>query len=182
MVRPVLAVILEGEMHRHHVVVLMWMFSLVAAGCGTVTASPITSASAVATATVRPSEAAVSAGPAATATRSLDPNYSGYETIAFGTGGSECTLAQMARTFKPDDPIRVAVEYTPSLPAGTVVTIRLFLAGAEVEGYPVTVTFDIATSCVFGNVSPGTLPPGTYRLEVAPDTAPAVSGEFETAD
>jgi hypothetical protein len=178
--RHLIAVILGGEMYRRHVAVLIGMFSLVAAGCVTVTASPTASASAIATATVLPSEPAVSAGPAATATHSLDPNYSGYETIAFGTGGSECTLAKMARIFKPDDPIRVAAEYTPSLRAGTIVTIHLFLAGEEVKGYPVTVTFDIATSCVFGNVSPGTLPAGIYRLEVAPDAAPTISGEFET--
>ena len=44
--------------------------------------------------------------------------------------------------------------------------------GIEVPGYPQTVTFDIATDCVYGNVSPGTLPPGRYRWEVVPDLLP----------
>lgn len=113
-------------------------------------------------------------------TYSLDPNYSGFETIGFGLGGSECTIATLMETFAPDDPIRVNAEYTPSLPAGTVVTIDLSRDGTEVRGYPQTVTFKTATKCVYGSISPGTLPAGHYRLEVVPDSAPAITGEFDT--
>lgn len=110
---------------------LIGSFPMVAAGCVTRTASSTASASAIPAATVRQGETA-SAGPAATATHSLDPNYSGFEMIAFGTGGPECTLVKKARTFTPDDPIRVTAQYAPSLVAGTVVTIRRLRDGREV--------------------------------------------------
>ncbi len=122
-------------------------------------------------------------GPATSATKpafTVDPNYSGFETIGFGLGGSQCTIDTLMRTFAPDDPIRVNAEYTPSLPAGTVVTIHLTRDGIEVRGYPQTVTFETGTSCVYGSINPGRLGPGHFRLEVVPDSAPAISGEFDT--
>jgi hypothetical protein len=105
---------------------------------------------------------------------------SGIEMLGFGLGGSECTLDTEARTFKTTDKIRVNAAYIPSLRAGTVVTIHLSRDGVEVEGYPRTVSFAIDTKCVFGSVSPGTLPPGHYRLDIVPDTGHPISGEFDT--
>lgn len=104
------------------------------------------------------------------------------ETLAFGTGGTQCTLDRMARTFAPDDPIRVSAEYTPSLPAGTVVTIHLARDGTEVAGYPQIVTFETATNCVYGDVSPGTLPAGHYHMNIVivPDAGvPPIAGDFD---
>lgn len=122
--------------------------------------------------------------PASTPTptlHSVDPNYSGFETIAFGTGGTKCTLAKIASTFAPGDPIRVNAEYTPSLPAGTVVTVDLARDGTEVPGYPQIVTFETATHCIYGSISPGTLPAGHYHLNIVPDAAvPTIGGDFQT--
>jgi hypothetical protein len=112
----------------------------------------------------------------------LTGNDSSVETLALGTGGTECTLDKIAWTFAPDDPIRVNVKYTPSLPAGTVVTMHLTHDGTEVAGYPVIVTFKTGTSCVYGNISPGTLPAGQYHMSVVivPDAGvPPIAGDFE---
>jgi hypothetical protein len=160
--------------------VFLALVGLALVGCSA--ATPATSPSSAVTTSTAPSTTAPTE-PATASTKpaySPDPNYSGFETIGFGLGGSQCTIATQMRTFAPDDPIRVNAEYTPSLPAGTVVTIHLSRDGTEVGGYPQTVTFKTATKCVYGSISPGTLPAGHYRLEVVPDSAPAISGEFDT--
>ena len=46
------------------------------------------------------------------------------ETIAFGTGGSGCTLANVGSSFAPGVPVRVVVEFSPALPAGGTITIN----------------------------------------------------------
>lgn len=174
---------------------LIALFSLALVGCGAAapSASPIltpptptTTTAAGAAATLMPATPIAATSTASTPTAStnptfsLDPNYSGYETLDFGLGGSQCTIETPMRTFAPDDPVRVNANYTPSLPAGTTVTIHLTRDGIEVSGYPVTVTYATATNCVYGDVSPGTLPPGRYRWEAVPDSAPAIAAEFYT--
>jgi hypothetical protein len=108
---------------------------------------------------------------------------SGFETIGFGIGGSDadCSIAKPARIFATTDKIRMVATWSPSLRAGTVVTFTLSRDGVVVDGYPVHVTYDVSTKCVHGNVSQGgkTALAGHYRLEVSPDTARAVSGEFD---
>ena len=103
------------------------------------------------------------------------------QAIGFGIGGSnaDCSIAKNARTFGTTDPIRMVANWWPSLAAGTVVTIRLTRDGELVDGYPMTTSFNELTKCVYGSVSAGFLPVGHYRLEVAPDTARAVGGEFD---
>lgn len=108
---------------------------------------------------------------------------SGFETIGFGIGGSDadCSLARTASTFAPTDRVRMVADYSPSLPAGTVVTFRLYHDGVLVDGYPVTLSLTVSTKCLHGNVSQDPLPAGHYRLDVAPDSGrPAISGEFDT--
>ena len=104
----------------------------------------------------------------------------GLETIGFGIGGSDCSLGKPARTFATTDKIWVVADYSPSLRAGTVVTFNLTHDGIPVDGYPLKITLDVVTKCVHGTVSPGVLPAGHYRLDVVPDTARPVSGEFDT--
>lgn len=108
---------------------------------------------------------------------------SGFETIGFGIGGSDadCSIAKPARTFATADKIRMVATWSPSLRAGTVVTFTLSRDGVVVDGYPVHITYDVSTKCVHGNLSQGgkTAQVGHYRLEVSPDSARAVSGEFD---
>jgi hypothetical protein len=99
--------------------------------------------------------------------------------IAVGLGGSECHLDTITEVFATADVIRVTAQYTPSLRAGTTVTLDLRSDGTEAKGYPATITFDVATSCVFGDAARQGLPAGHYRLDVVPDTAPAIGAEFD---
>jgi len=168
-------------MFRRHVTVIVSVVSLAASACSVTASISPTGGSAVPVADASRSPEEVSTGPGRTSSPTVDPNYSGFETIALGTGGSRCSLDKKSKVFAPDDLIRVNATYTPSLRAGTAVTIRLLHDGAEVGGYPVTLHFDTETSCVYGDVSPGTLAAGHYRLEVAPDTAPTVSARGRTA-
>jgi len=108
---------------------------------------------------------------------------SGFETLGFGIGGSDsdCSIAKLARTFATTDNIRMVATWSPSLRAGTVVTFTLSRDGIVVDGYPAHVTYEVSTKCVYGNVSQRgkTALAGHYRLEVSPDTADAVGGEFD---
>jgi hypothetical protein len=109
------------------------------------------------------------------------PNDDDVEAIGFGIGGSDadCSIAKNLRTFDPTDPIRMVANYWPSLQAGTIVTFSLTRDGVLVDGYPVTTTLDVSTKCVHGNISNGHLTTGHYRLDVAPDTARGIVGEFD---
>ena len=108
---------------------------------------------------------------------------SGFETIGFGIGGSDadCSILKPGRTFATTDKIRVVATWSPSLRAGTVVTFTLWRDDIVVDGYPAHVTYNVSTKCVHGNVSQGggTAAVGHYRFEASPDTARAVSGEFD---
>ena len=109
------------------------------------------------------------------------PTDDDIEAIGFGIGGSDadCSIAKHLDTFTDSDEIRVVASFWPSLPAGTTVTIRLTRAGTIVDGYPVTTHLDVSTKCVHGNVSNGNLAAGHYRLDVEPDTARGIGGEFD---
>ena len=103
------------------------------------------------------------------------------EAIGFGIGGSDadCTIRTHLKTFDANDHIRVVADWWPSLKAGTTVTFSLSRDGVIVQGYPLHTKFDVSTKCVHGSVSPGYLAAGTYRLDIEPDTARAVSGTFD---
>jgi hypothetical protein len=103
------------------------------------------------------------------------------EAIGFGIGGSDadCSIKTIRKSFGTTDPIRVVANWWPSLADGTVVTIRLTREGTLVAGYPVTTNLHESTKCVHGPVSQGYLAPGHYRLDLAPDTARAIGGEFD---
>ncbi|MEA2606859.1 MAG: hypothetical protein QOI00_1616 [Chloroflexota bacterium] len=109
------------------------------------------------------------------------PTDNDVEAIGFGIGGSDadCSIKKHLKTFDPNDRIRAVANYWPSLRAGTTVTFSLSRDGVLVQGYPIDAKFDTSTRCVFGNVSTGDMPAGTYRLVVEPDTARAVSGTFD---
>jgi hypothetical protein len=103
------------------------------------------------------------------------------EAIGFGIGGSDadCSIKTPGRSFATTDPIRVVANWWPSLADGTTVTIGLSRNGETIAGYPVTTHLNESTKCVHGAVSPGYLAPGHYRLDLQPDTARAIGGEFD---
>jgi hypothetical protein len=103
------------------------------------------------------------------------------EAIGFGIGGSDedCSIAKHLDTFDPTDHIRMVADWWPSLVAGTKVTFSLTRDGVTVKGYPATFTYAVSTKCVHGNVSTANMLAGTYRLDIEPDTARAISGTFD---
>jgi len=103
------------------------------------------------------------------------------EAIGFGIGGSDadCSIAKHLDAFDSTDHIRMVADWWPSLVAGTKVTFSLTRDGVLVKGYPATFTYAVSTKCVHGIVSTANMLAGTYRLDVAPDTARAVSGTFD---
>lgn len=107
---------------------------------------------------------------------------SSVESVAFGTGGTDCDLTTIASTFAPADPVRAVAEFTPELPAGTTVTIWLTLDGQILESTRETVTLDTSAECVNGRISDAPLAVGHYRWDISPDAAPAIGAEFDVAN
>jgi len=101
------------------------------------------------------------------------------QTIGFGSGGSGCTLTNLASSFPLDVPIRDVVTFSPPLPAGATVTIRIEKNGTELVDRRETVTAGEAAACIQGTLSP--LEVGHYRVEaeVSPSTMPLINGEFD---
>jgi len=103
------------------------------------------------------------------------------ETIAFGTGGSGCTLANVGSSFAPGVPVRVVVEFSPALPAGGTVTVTINVPenGTTRVALGGTIKMAEPTPCVSGTLPP--LGAGHYRVEAeaSPSTTPPISGEFD---
>ena len=129
-----------------------------------------------------PAGAAAEVRSSAHADFSFTCDDSGFETIGFGLGGSDadCSIASPGTRFATTDPIRMVADYSPSLQTGTIVTFKLTRDGAMVDGYPTKITLSEPTKCVHGNISPGVLPAGHYRLDILPDTSRPIAGEFDT--
>jgi hypothetical protein len=104
---------------------------------------------------------------------------SSVQTVAFGTGGSDCDLSTVARTFAPGDAIRAAAGFSPNLPTGSVVKISLSRDGTVLESSRETLTLDEPAGCVSGRVSDAPLAAGHYRWDISADTSRGISGEFD---
>lgn len=101
------------------------------------------------------------------------------ESLTFGLGSSgDCGVANAAQSFTASDTIRVVATWEPALSAGTVVTFDLTKDGQSVDGFPTGTTLDKSATCVRLHIAPG-LDPGRYRLDVEPNTARAIGGDFD---
>ena len=111
----------------------------------------------------------------------LGSQIGSMSSMGLGTGGTGCDLARTASTFAVADPIRMTAQFSPDLPAGTVVTVHLTREGSEVDGYPQSLKLDVATDCVSGTISQGPLTTGHYVITVGRDGAatPPLSGAFD---
>ena len=101
------------------------------------------------------------------------------QSIGFGTGGSGCTLTNVASTFPRGVPIRDVLTFSPALEAGGTVMITVELNGTELVDLRETVKIDEPAPCIYGTMTP--LEAGHYRVEyeVSPSMMPPISGEFE---
>ena len=101
------------------------------------------------------------------------------QTIGFGSGGSGCTLTNVARTFRLGVPIRYIVTFSPALPTGGTSTIKIAKNGTELVDRRETIKATEPAACLQEPLSP--LEVGHYRVdvEVSPSTMPPISGEFE---
>jgi hypothetical protein len=108
------------------------------------------------------------------------PGSSGadFQAVGFGTGGSECTLTDVASSFKQGVPIRDVLTLSPDLPAGSTVTVKVEMNGAELVDLRDTINFTEPAACIYGTLSG--LEVGDYRVEygITPSTMPPASGTF----
>lgn len=101
------------------------------------------------------------------------------QTIGFGTGGSGCTLTNVTSSFPLGVPIRAVVTFSPALPAGGTVTVKVEMNGMELVDLRRTIKIEEPAPCIYGTMPP--LEAGRYRVEyeVSPSEMPPISFEFD---
>jgi hypothetical protein len=101
------------------------------------------------------------------------------ESVVFGTGGTGCAVETAATTFASSDTIRVVAQFTPDVPVGSTVTIKVSKDGSELPAAGGTMAIATAANCISGTLIP--LDPGHYLLEVAvsPGSLPPIGGTFD---
>ena len=101
------------------------------------------------------------------------------QSLGFGTGGSECELANVADSFTVGETIRFVAAFEPELPAGATVTVSIERDGTELTDLGDSVTFEDAVPCFSGTVPASE--PGQYRVvfEIDPSTMPPLVGELD---
>jgi hypothetical protein len=106
-------------------------------------------------------------------------NTGSARSLAFGTGGSACTVTGTATVFPLGVEIRHVLAVAPPIPAGSTVTVRFERNGTENVGRRENVHIDEPSDCIYS--IPSALPVGRYRIEMAisPGMLPPISGEFE---
>jgi hypothetical protein len=98
-------------------------------------------------------------------------------TIDFGTGANECEVTGQTRRFATDEPVYMVTTYESALPAGTTLTYDLKYLGASIYTDKEILAAD--TSCSSFPILAPPQQPGHYKMTVAPDTGPPISGEFD---
>lgn len=115
----------------------------------------------------------------ATAILDYSGSGTGIRAIGFGSGGSGCTLTGVASTFRLGDPVRNVVTFSPAVPIGDSITIKVEMNGSEILDRRETIEVDEPASCMQGTLSP--LEVGHYRIivEDGASSMPPISGEFD---
>jgi hypothetical protein len=98
-------------------------------------------------------------------------------TMDFGTGATECEVTGQSRSFDADQPVYMVTTYESSLPAGTTLRYDIEFLGASI--YNDTEILATETSCSSFPILLPPQQPGHYKMTVAPDTGPPISGEFD---
>jgi hypothetical protein len=111
--------------------------------------------------------------------RAPDNQAPDLQSVAFGTGGSGCDVTGVASSFPLGVEIRDVVTFSPALPTGATVHIRVERNGAELTEMRETLTIDEPAPCIHGAMTPPE--PGHYRVvyEISPSSMPPISGEFD---
>jgi hypothetical protein len=99
--------------------------------------------------------------------------------VGFSTGGSECTLGDVATSFAAGVPIHTVLTMEPALPTGGTVQVTVEKDGVELVDARQTITLDEPAPCIWGAFPE--LEAGHYRITyaISPSSLPPVSGEFD---
>jgi hypothetical protein len=100
------------------------------------------------------------------------------QTIAFGTGGTGCTVASDTRDFTPGARVRFGVTFDPPLPPGTTMRVRVTRDSALVFNFRRSVGTE--TTCYSGDFSTAGLQVGRYLWSLTYDGSgePAIQVAF----
>jgi hypothetical protein len=89
------------------------------------------------------------------------------QTIAFGTGGTGCSVASDTRDFTPGAHVRFGVTFDPPLPPGTTIRVRVTRDSALVFNFRRSVGTE--TACYTGDFSTAGLQVGRYLWSLTHD-------------
>jgi hypothetical protein len=113
------------------------------------------------------------------APRAPDMQAPDLQSVAFGTGGSGCDITGVASSFPLGVEVIDVVTFSPALPTGATVQIRVEHNGIELTEMRDTLTIEEPAPCVHGAMTPPEV--GHYRVvyEISPSSMPPISGEFD---
>jgi hypothetical protein len=111
--------------------------------------------------------------------RAPDIQAPDLQSVAFGTGGSGCDITGVASSFPLGVEVIDVVTFSPALPTGATVQIRVEHNGIELTEMHDTLTIEEPAPCVHGAMTPPEV--GHYRVvyEISPSSMPPISGEFD---
>jgi hypothetical protein len=109
----------------------------------------------------------------------VSPGTSDIQSLAFGTGGSECQISGLTSTFRLGESVRSVVTFEPALQAGDTVSITVERDGTELIEQRDTVTMVEPAPCIHSTWMPTDT--GHYRVvyTIDPSAVPPIEGAFD---
>ena len=101
------------------------------------------------------------------------------QAVEFGRGGSGCTVTMTGDRFPHGTPVRIVANFSPAIPAGSSVLIKLHRDGTELTSRREILRIDEASDCIYAEQED--LAAGRYRIvyELESSAMSPLSGEFE---
>jgi hypothetical protein len=99
--------------------------------------------------------------------------------IYVGTGGIDCDLTDTGDTFPVGTEVRVIANFSPSLPAGSTVSINVERDGTDLPDEHIVLDVDTEANCIHGTFP--FLEPGHHVVRYESDAlaGPGISAEFD---
>ena len=101
------------------------------------------------------------------------------QAVEFGRGGSGCMVTMAGDSFPHGTRVRIVATFSPALPAGSTVLIKVHRDGTELTSRREILRIDEASDCIYAEHED--LEAGRYRIvyELESSAMPPLSGEFE---
>ena len=101
------------------------------------------------------------------------------QAVQVGQGGFGCAVTTTGTSFPEGTPVRVVATFSPNLPTGSSVLIKLHRDGMELTSRREILRIDEPADCIYSEYPD--LAAGRYRIEYELESSamPPLSGEFD---